>query len=73
MPETDGPNKVIQSSRQVLERKLLTALEDEGTVAVLWTKADLDLLIPLLRTSANRRADEMAAGLEQLRREAFGK
>ena len=65
-------NRVVQTSRQVIEHKLLTALDDPATVAVLYSREDLDLLIPILRTTTNARANEMAAGLEQLRREAFG-
>lgn len=41
----DGPNKVVQSSREIIEHKLLVALDDPATVAILASKDDLDLLI----------------------------
>lgn len=69
----DGLNKVVQSSRKVIERKLLTALDDPDIVAILASKEDLDLFILYLGTAANTRANELARGLEQLRREAVGK
>jgi enolase len=69
----DGPNKVIQSSREVLEHKLLTALDDEGTVAILASKEDLDLLIEALHKMTGERAEFWRLGMEQLRRETFGK
>lgn len=72
MSTTDGPNKVVQSSRQVIEHKLLTALDDPDVVAILASKEDLDLYILYLGTAANTRANELAASLRQLRREAFG-
>jgi hypothetical protein len=67
---TDGPNKVVQSSRRVIERKLLARLDDVGTVAILASKEDLDLLIRALGR-LGLPAQEMREGLEQLRREAF--
>jgi len=73
------PNKVIQASRRIIEHKLLSALDDPDTVAILAGKDDLDLLIhalrhiSLLRTAhEHERADFWRRGMEQLRREAFG-
>lgn len=63
------PFKVVQASREVIERKLLTAVSDEAVVAILATKDDLDMLIEHLQTSS--RGQEFAQGLAQLRREAF--
>lgn len=63
--------RVIQASRQVIESKLLTAL-DEGAVAILASKDDVDLFIAVLRATTNTKAHELAEGLERLRREAFG-
>lgn len=81
----DEPNKVVPSSRQVIERNLLTALEDDETVAIIATKADLDVLIFSLNEhaiSGNMRSPEEVQrelrarfwlkSMEQLRRETFG-
>lgn len=80
----DGPSKVVQSSRQVIEHRLLTALEeDPSAVAILASKEDLDLLIlaladvtaggGALHGRLGARAKDYLQGLRQLRREAFGK
>ena len=79
MNETDSPNQVVHASRQVLEHKLLTALGDENTVAILASREDLDLLIRALRHVSTLGKHEQERkhfwlkGMEQLRREAFGK
>lgn len=54
----DQPNKVVQSSRQIIEHKLLAALEDDETVAIIATKADLDVLIFSLSMAAADGRDE---------------
>ena len=72
------PNKVIHPSRQIIEHKLLTALEDEDTVAILASRQDLDLLIRGLRYAPTRsdhereRLDFWLKSMEQLRKETFG-
>lgn len=74
----DGPNKVVQSSRQVIEHKLLAALDDAEKVAIICSKEDLDLQIYALRKAMTKddpkwnELRECCAGLEQLRQEAFG-
>lgn len=75
----DEPSKVVQSSRQVIEHRLLTALEeDPSAVAVLLAAPDVDLLVRALRAVSTRSDDErrrrwtLELGLRQLRREAFG-
>lgn len=73
------PNKVEQVSREVIERQLLTALNDKSQVAILATEEDLDLLIAALRPAAplepysSDKAQEFCMGLQQLKREAFGR
>lgn len=69
---SNGPNRVVQSSREVIEHKLLAALDNPDCVAIFASKEDLDLLIESLRMRASPRALEFAQGLEQLRYEAFG-
>lgn len=78
------PNKVVQSSRRIIEHKLLTALGDSETVAILASKDDLNLMITALqgyhelvlkKLSLSERwtgAESMLVDLKQLRREAFG-
>lgn len=86
MVDKSGPNKWVQSSREVIEHKLLAALGDPDTVAIIASREDLDILIFALSQVAasgyslaipreparELRAQEFGAGLEQLRREAFG-
>lgn len=62
--------------RQVIERKLLTALEDEGTVAALLSKQDLEDLIAALGCDAvfgprRTRCQQLKADLLQLLNAAF--
>ncbi len=71
------PNSVIPTSREVIENKLLTALEDDNTVAVLFSKQDLeDVLFALESYKWNperiARCRELAGGMNQLYLEAFG-
>lgn len=82
-----GPNKVELTSRQVIEHKLLTALEDGGTVAILASEQDLQDMIAALYgyklgvtdgnilswQAHNDRCKNLAEGLEQLLKEAFPK
>jgi ribosome assembly protein YihI (activator of Der GTPase) len=80
----ESPNTVVKTSRSVIEKKLLTALEDENTVAVLLSKQDLKDLLEALDDceylQVNRQAPQEAymnrirvisAGLAQLHKEAF--
>lgn len=66
--------------REVIERKLLVAIEDENTAAVLTTKEDLDLLIFALDNSVDARTIHhdwgqrrltLRDGLKELRAAAF--
>ena len=67
------PNEIVRTSRQVIEKKLLTALGEGNTVAVLFTEGDLELVALSLENFNSSKADELAAGFRQLQREAFGK
>jgi len=76
---------VKKTSRQVIERKLLTALGDESSVAILATKQDLEDMIASLYgyklaitkgnivswEAHNNRCKSLADDLSQLLREAF--
>lgn len=73
---SEGPCSVELTSRQVIERKLLTALEDDNVVAALLSRQDLeDLLLALecnsLAGPRRVRCKALEAGLRQLFREAF--
>lgn len=76
MPQ--GPNKVVPTSREVIEGRLLAALDDNTKVAILASVEDLDLFICAFKTSEGLgmalepKLKEMRLSLEQLRREAFG-
>lgn len=77
--------KVEKTSRSVIERKLLTALNDDTKVACLFTKQDLEDMIAalygyeigkrsgkVLTWLAHReRVKDLAKGMEQLLKEAF--
>jgi len=63
--------RVIRSTRTVMERKLLTALNDNLKVAILATKEDLDILILALGDSIQKDAQLYAADLKKLRDAAF--
>lgn len=73
--------KIVQSTRQIIENKLLAALdENSGQVAILATEEDLRMLIFSLRhVSANmsshgyqEKARRWAHDLEKLRKASFG-
>lgn len=72
MAEID-PLTVVQSTRQVIENKLLAALDDESTVAILASEKDLDLLIAALEFFRSADARRMAQDYKQLRAAAFKK
>ena len=63
--------RVIRTTRTVMERKLLRALDDNSKVAILATKEDLDLLISALGDSIQKDAQLYGADLEKLRDAAF--
>lgn len=79
------PNTVELTSRQVIEHKLLTALEDGQTVAILASEQDLQDMIAALYgyelaerkgnvltwQAHNQRCKNLAEGLTQLLQEAF--
>ena len=74
--KSDQSNEVVPAGRAVIESKLLTTLEDEGTVAVLYSEADLQILIHALDAynssgAGNDRSREMLIGIAQLYQEAF--
>lgn len=74
---------IVPSNRQVIEDKLLVALEDPGSVAIIATAKDLDLMLEafIALIAINERlenkikiqkAKQMAADILQLRTSAFG-
>lgn len=70
-----NPNRVVRTNREVIESKLLNALQDEDSVAILASSRDLDVLIAGLSKTEQvdeERAKYLLAGMKQLRREAFG-
>lgn len=78
MAKPTPPNEVVGTSREVIESKLLTALEDEGTVAVLFTAEDLKVMILSLEQFAKsasqndaQRSRSLSLGMAQLYQEAF--
>jgi hypothetical protein len=82
---THSPNKIVLTSRSVIEGKLLSALSEKGTVAILLSKQDCDDLHAALcgytlgTWKGNtlswqewvKRCDNLAEGIDQLRKEAF--
>jgi len=78
---------VERTTRNVIERKLLSAMNDETKVAIIATKQDLEDMIAALygyeigEWNGNtlswadhmKRRKDLAAGMTQLLREAFGK
>lgn len=67
-------NKVVRSSHEVIESKILTALNDEGKVAILLTEKELDDLICILECCAPQACSvsgDFLQGLKELRTVAF--
>lgn len=69
-------NQVKRTSREVLERKLLTALQEEGCVAALLSRQDVeDLLFACqlwtMRDGRATRLGSIQRGLKKLLEEAF--
>lgn len=72
----ENPRKVDRVGRSVIEHKLLDSLESGKHVAILASKQDLDdLLFALTNCIAamdrRERCLDLAAGLRQLKKEAF--
>lgn len=68
--------KVQRTEREVIERKLLTALSDDGVVAVILSRDDLEDLIAATKTwpcrdSRASRLSKLRIGLQRLLDEAF--
>lgn len=65
--------EVKKVRREVIESTLLTSLEDDGTVAVLYGREELTLVIDVLagRSPPFKAAKDLAADLERLWFEAF--
>lgn len=71
---TGGDNTVENMKREVIERKLLAALNDETKVAALLEKQDLDVLIEALEFYEGpsfEKTRQFANDFRQLRKEAF--
>lgn len=82
-----NPCSVERTTKQVIEHKLLAALDDETKVAILASKQDLEDMIAalygyeLVERKGNvlsweahmKRRKDLADGMSQLLREAFGK
>lgn len=71
-----APYSVERTSRQIIQHKLMAALEDGNTAAALLSKQDLEDLIFAcelwtMRDGRARRLGNMRRGMEQLLREAF--
>lgn len=64
---------VFPASREIIENKLLLALEDESTVAAILTHQDLNELIDVLETcrASTPRVVSMIADMKKLRDAAF--
>lgn len=78
MAKQAPPNQVVGTSREVIEGKLLAALQDEGTVAVLFTAEDLKIMILSLEQFAKsasqtdaQKSRSLSLGMAQLYQEAF--
>jgi len=74
--ETGGDRKqescsVSSARREVIENKLLAALDDESKVAILATEIDLILFIKAMAFFDTPDSREMAKDLLQLKRAAF--
>lgn len=70
------PCSVVPTSRSVIERKLLAALDDEDKVALLLSRKDLELVINAMGWAPIQHpqrdaANEMLGDLKQLHTEAF--
>jgi hypothetical protein len=71
--KSQTPCSVQHSQREVIEGKLLAALDDESKVAALLSHDDLDVLIRALSDApANAENVRMLEDFKQLRAVAFG-
>ncbi len=73
-----APCSVVSTSHEVIEHRLLVALNDQDKVAIVGSKEDVDMLIDALDSTMDNRGmgarvkmRKFADGLRQLRREAF--
>lgn len=69
--------KVESASREVIENRLLAALDDEGKVAVVLSQQDLARLIgwldrPVVKSAFSVDQQEFVADLKKLSDAAFG-
>lgn len=68
---------VKKTKREVIERKLLTSLYEEGNVAALFGFNDLDTLVQALRFVRDHqfgltdKEQDLLSGLEELQRQSF--
>jgi hypothetical protein len=67
------------ASREIIERKLLAALDDEDKVAIIASRQDLEDLITAVNTLLRHlwskdwpRVNALKSDLERLKKEAFG-
>lgn len=75
------PNKVEFTTRRVIERKILESISNGDSVAILASKQDLETFIEAFNCALQfsdkgavpDKWRELKAGLEQLRKEAYGK
>ena len=63
--------KVEYVAREVIENKLLAALNETGNVAILASERDLVVMIEAPRKSTDPHARQMAEDYGKLRRAAF--
>lgn len=64
-------NTVVPTNRQVIENKLLTALNNSDCVAILASEEDLRIMIEALRKEPDSKARKMAEDYGQLLNAAF--
>lgn len=66
-------SKVVPSNREIIEGKLLAALDDADKVACVFSSEDLDDLIDLMECGhLNTRTESLLRDLRKLREAAFG-
>ena len=67
-------HKVVSTTREIIEKKLLTALDDDAVVALLVNLRDLEILIRALNRDSDVGGEyelDFLRGLCQLRDAAF--
>lgn len=68
----DEPIRIKRVAREVLGNKLLVALDDDDKVAVVYSAADVRLVIKALDGLGGQDAEDMAGGMRRLLDAAFG-